>query len=104
MKMAEVGRLEKPWLTNPYLGMVLFLISEAFLFGALFWAYFYLRANTLFWPPENVHLELGLVSANTVILLASSGTMQWAIAAARRGSRRGLVISLVATIILGSAF
>lgn len=94
----------EPRQTPLYLGMALFIISEAFLFGSLFWTYFYLRAKTTVWPPEGVHLEVALMSANTLILLASSATMERALASIKRGDERGLVRGLSATVLLGSAF
>ncbi|MFQ5925284.1 MAG: heme-copper oxidase subunit III [Dehalococcoidia bacterium] len=105
MASADVEQRERPRQANIYLGMLLFLLSEAFLFGALFWSYFDLRGNNFpHWPPEGVHLGLLLVSINTAILLASSGAMQWAIVAIRRGSRGGLIGGLLATMLLGSTF
>jgi len=91
-------------MASVFLGMLLFLVSETFLFGALFWTYFYLRGKSPLWPPQGVELEMLLVSVNTVILLSSSGTMQWAIGSARRGSRQGLAAGLLATLLLGAAF
>ncbi|MFQ5814651.1 MAG: heme-copper oxidase subunit III [Anaerolineae bacterium] len=95
---------EKPWQTAVYLGMALFIISEAFLFGSLFWTYYYLRDNTPVWPPEGVDLNTVLVSVNTAVLLSSSLTMLWAARAIRQGSREGLVAGLVATLLLGATF
>ena len=97
-------RRERLWQTNIYLAMLLFLYSEAFLFGSLFWAYYFLKFKTPVWPPEGVELETSLMSASTAVLLLSSGTMQASIMAIRRGSQRGLVLGLVATMLLGSAF
>lgn len=84
------------------LGMVLFLVSEAFLFGSLFWTYYYLRALTPNWPPERPSATLAGV--NTVLLLASSGTVWWGTRAIRTGKERGLFLGLAATFVLGSAF
>jgi cytochrome c oxidase subunit III len=84
------------------MGMILFLISETFLFGSLFWAYYYLRAQTPGWPPE--HPSITLVSINTFLLLASSGTILWGIRAIRRGKEKGLFIGILLTLILGTAF
>lgn len=99
-----VAYAQVPRQTPLYLGMALFIVSETFLFGSLFWTYFYLRSKTPIWPPEGVHLEVTLMSANTLILLASSATMGRALASMRRGDERGLVRGLSTTILLGSAF
>jgi len=85
--------------------MALFIISEAFLFGSLFWTYYYLRLQSgPHWPPEGVHLALGLVSLNTVILLSSSPTMHLATLSVRRNDRRALLFWLPITILLGTTF
>ena len=82
-------------------GMRLFIVSEAMLFAAFFAAYFYLRGESLHWPPQAAFArpELALVSANTLLLLASSLTLQ-------RAHGGGLAWRrwLGATIALGSVF
>jgi cytochrome c oxidase subunit 3 len=83
-------------------GMVLFLISEAFLFGALFWTYYYLRGLTPGWPPHTPPATLAIV--NTAVLLASSGAIWLGARAIRRGNEKGLFVFLLATILLGVAF
>jgi heme/copper-type cytochrome/quinol oxidase subunit 3 len=101
-----IARIEpaRPTYPNVILGVILFLISEAFLFGALFWTYYYLRGHTPVWPPEGVELETGLALVNTFILLASSGTIWWAERSVRRSKREGLAAGLAFTMILGSIF
>lgn len=88
------------------LGVRLFILSEVMLFGALFAAYFILRAEAPSWPPlaSLRRPELGLVAANTFILLSSSGTIQWAVGRARADDRRGLVRGLLVTLGLGATF
>jgi cytochrome c oxidase subunit III len=87
-----------------FMGMVLFLVSELFLFGSLFWTYYYLRAENAIWPPAGVHLDLTLAIINMVILLSSSLSVWWAGRAIRGGSRTGLATGLVITMVLGSVF
>jgi len=99
---AATAALKKP--SPARLGVILFLISEAFLFGALFTSYYYLRAGTASWPPAGVHLETGLTSVNTLFLLASSVTIWWAGNAIRKGREKRLAAGLAATILLGSVF
>ena len=101
-----VAKIEpaRPTYPNVILGVILFLISESFLFGALFWTYYYLRGYTPVWPPEGVELETGLALINTFILLASSGAIWWAERSVRRSNREGLSAGLAFTIILGSVF
>jgi cytochrome c oxidase subunit 3 len=85
-----------------HMGVVLFLVSEAFLFGSLFWTYYYLRALTPGWPPE--HPAAGLAGVNTVVLLAGSFAVWSGVRAIRRGNERGLYAGLLATAVLGAAF
>jgi cytochrome c oxidase subunit III len=73
-------------LTNPRLGMWLFLASEVMLFGSLFSAYVLLRSGADFWPDQSAILSVPLATLNTVILIASSVTMVLAWAALRMGN------------------
>jgi heme/copper-type cytochrome/quinol oxidase subunit 3 len=102
----KVGLIEKKNAGRPtvYLGMVFFLISEAFLFGSLFWTYYYLRAKTVQWPPAGVTLDSNLAYVNTAILLSSSLVIWWAGRSIHRGRPGGLAAGLIATICLGIAF
>jgi heme/copper-type cytochrome/quinol oxidase subunit 3 len=84
------------------MGMVLFLISETFLFGSLFWTYYYLRATTTAWPPE--HPSATLASINTFFLLASSYAIWLGTRAIRKGNEHGLLWGLIITIFLGCSF
>lgn len=86
------------------LAIVLFLISESFVFIALFTTYFYLRLYTPVWPPTDVTLDTVLAGTNTGILLISSLTIYLALQSIRRGNKTGLLGGLLATIILGSIF
>jgi heme/copper-type cytochrome/quinol oxidase subunit 3 len=102
----KVGLIEKKAAVRPTvrLGMVFFLISEAFLFGSLFWTYYYLRAKTAQWPPAGVTLDSNLAYVNTAILLSSSLVIWWAGRSIRRGGQRGLTAGLIAVMCLGIAF
>ena len=79
-------------LTNPKLGIWLFLASEVMLFGSLFSSYALLRSGATTWPVQSDVLSVPLAALNTVVLIASSVTMvmAWAslaphTAAVRRG-------------------
>ena len=104
MQAERAAAAERPWQSAVYLGMLLFLVSEAFLFGSLFWIYYYLKDNTPIWPPAGVDFGRALAVVNTAILLASSGTMYLATRAIRRGSLEGLVAELTVTFLLGALF
>src|SRR5215218_1013470 len=73
-------------LTNPKLGIWLFLASEVMLFGSLFSAYALLRSGSPTWPDQSSVLSVPLATLNTIILISSSVTMVLAWAAARTGS------------------
>ena len=62
-------------LTNPKLGIWLFLASEVMLFGSLFSSYALLRSGATTWPRQSDVLSVPLAALNTVVLIASSVTM-----------------------------
>ncbi|HXF71016.1 MAG TPA: heme-copper oxidase subunit III [Actinomycetota bacterium] len=96
--------LAQPRLPLVSVGMVLFLGSELLFFGALFAAYFVLRAAAPRWPPPGVELGLLEPAAFTAILVASSGTMQLAVARVERGDVAGMVRWVWVTVALGVVF
>jgi heme/copper-type cytochrome/quinol oxidase subunit 3 len=73
-------------LTNPKLGIWLFLASEVMLFGSLFSSYALLRSGAATWPDQSATLSVPLATLNTVILIASSVTMVLAWVALRNRS------------------
>ena len=93
------------------LGMLLFIGSEVMFFAGLFAAYFNARAAALAqgqaWPPpglENV-IEPSLVPIiATIVLVASSGTMQYGLWRIRKGDRTGMNRALAVTLVMGIAF
>ena len=76
-------------LTNPKLGIWLFLASEVMLFGSLFSSYALLRSGASTWPRQWEVLNVPLAALNTVVLIASSVTMvlAWASLKNRNVSR-----------------
>jgi cytochrome c oxidase subunit 3 len=103
--------------------VILFVSSEAMFFGALFTTYFYMRGRVADWEPifqrciaatcEKPHwnstteifgLTLPLVAINTILLVTSSLTMQFAVNAIKKGDRTGLRNWLIPTIVLGALF
>jgi heme/copper-type cytochrome/quinol oxidase subunit 3 len=91
-------------LTNPKLGIWLFLASEVMLFGSLFSAYVLLRTGAPTWPVQHEVLSVPLAALNTVVLIASSVTMVMAWASLKLnefGKGRGY---LIATFLLAGAF
>lgn len=115
--MAHGGTVtERQPLSNAMLGFILFLASEVMFFGGLFAAYFIARADAPSWPPEELltpeqiaagvrlELELALPAIATVILVASSFVVQWAVFQIRKGSQSGLIWGLFLTIVMGIIF
>jgi cytochrome c oxidase subunit III len=88
------------------LGILLFIVSEVMLFGAFFASYFFLRvvANDGPWPPDGFELPVAVAGVNTAILVTSSVTVHWALESVRRDQRRGLLLGLAATWLLGFTF
>jgi heme/copper-type cytochrome/quinol oxidase subunit 3 len=76
-------------LTNPKLGIWLFLASEVMLFGSLFSAYALLRTGAPTWPDQSATLSVPLATLNTIILISSSVTMVMAWASLKRGMGSG---------------
>jgi cytochrome c oxidase subunit 3 len=99
-------------ISNPILGMILFICSEVMFFAGLFAAYFNVRANSPEgWPPfipgteERFHVEmLPLVLPATILLISSSFTCQLAVNAIRREDRTGFLRGIAVTLILGVIF
>jgi cytochrome c oxidase subunit III len=101
-------------ISNPILGMILFICSEVMFFSGLFAAYFSVRASTSPWPPVtdsaalnesfNLHAEPWFAATLTVVLIISSFTCQMAIWAIRRDDRTGFVRAIGVTLILGILF
>jgi cytochrome c oxidase subunit 3 len=94
-------------ISNPILGMLLFITSEVMFFSGLFAAYFSTRAQNKPWPPttfEHTLNPLSLILVATVILIASSFTCQFAVWSIRRGDRRGFIRNISITFVLGIAF
>jgi cytochrome c oxidase subunit 3 len=100
-------------ISNPILGMLLFICSEVMFFSGLFAAYFNVRATAPHWPPIqpegvaehfNLHAEPWYALGLTVILVISSFTCQFAVWAIRRGDRTGYIRNISVTLILGIVF
>ena len=91
------------------LGMLLFIASEVMFFGGLFATYFNARASAVGgeWgpPPPAPELEmLPIALPLTIILVASSFTMQFGVWAIRRGDQRRLRLWVALTLLLGVTF
>jgi cytochrome c oxidase subunit III len=87
------------------LGMWLFLATEILFFSGMFCAYAVFRAH----HPEifqysSQYLDTWLGMANTLVLLASSLSVAWAVRCAQLNQRAGLVYNLVFTLVCAGIF
>jgi cytochrome c oxidase subunit 3 len=103
--------LEPEGPTNEWLGIVLFIVSEAVMFGAFFAQYFYNRILSDGWPTR-AGLPPGfervpafpLPIILTVLLVSSGFTAHFAQSAIRRDDRDAFQGWLIVTILLGAGF
>jgi cytochrome c oxidase subunit III len=100
-------------ISNPILGMILFITSEVMFFAGLFAAYFNVRLTSPHWPPlvNEAEYEPFLIKGEillpailTTILVASSVTMQLAVWGIRRGDRTAFLRNTGITLVLGITF
>ena len=92
-------------LDNLRVALLFFIGAESMFFAALISALFVLRASLPVWPPPlQPRLPLGVTTANTVVLLASSVAMILAGRAAGPGRRREIVRWLSVAAALGALF
>jgi len=87
------------------LGLKLFLVSEAAIFGAFFGHHYYTRFDFPQWPPVGApHLDTTLPAIATLILMASSFTMELSHHKLKHGHREASRTWLGITILLGLIF
>src|SRR5215210_1091291 len=87
------------------LGVYLFIISEAMLFGSFFTAYFFIRVvGHEQWPPAPFDFPVNIALMNTFILVFSSFVVHWALISIKRGNRVGLQTGLAITFLMGVTF
>ncbi len=113
--LAEAHGPARRGISNPILGMALFIASEVMFFAGLFAAYFNVRLTSAHWPPLvneqeyeafNLHTSEHLLVAGTLtaVLVLSSVTMQLGVWAIRRGDRRAFLRATAVTLVLGVVF
>ncbi len=95
-------------------GMMFFIASEVMFFVGFFWSYFNFAlfpenvsgATAAVWPPAGVTTfdPFHLPFLNTMILLLSGTTITWAHHSLLVNDRRGLLMGLGITILLGLSF
>ena len=93
------------------LGVILFIVSEACFFVAIFWAFFHSALTPTVelgaqWPPMGIEpvnpFELPLL--NTVILLSSGATITYAHHSLIKGDRKGAIYGTIFTVLLALIF
>lgn len=99
---SAVGVVERP--SAARVGAVVWLASELMFFAGLFAAYFTIRASVAAWPPAGVELQPLRAGMFTLVLVASSGTVQLAHQAAERSDLVALRRWLGVTVVLGAIF
>jgi heme/copper-type cytochrome/quinol oxidase subunit 3 len=96
------GRLSLP---NGWWGMLVFVASESTLFGCLFGSYFYLRFQTVHWPPPGIEPKDPLVPLILVgVLAATSVPMQLASLAGMRGRARVAWTALLLALVVQAGY
>jgi cytochrome o ubiquinol oxidase subunit 3 len=80
-------------------GFWMYLMTDFVLFASLFAVFAVLRGNV-----GNNLFSMPFVLTETIVLLTSSFTCGIAILAAQTGSKRGVLLSLGATVLLGASF
>lgn len=87
------------------LGMWLFIMSDTLTFAALLIAYSYARFSSQDWPtPFPFNPSIIFSSVMTLVLLSSSLTMVFAVAAAKAGKKRKARYWIYATMFFGTLF
>lgn len=87
------------------MGTTLMLVASAMMFGALLLLYYLLRVEAPEWPPAASRpLPRGLATLATVILFASSLTLEIGVRELRRARLERLATWIGATLALGFAF
>jgi heme/copper-type cytochrome/quinol oxidase subunit 3 len=91
--------------SNGWWGMLLFLATEATLFGVLIATYFYLRFKTPAWPPDGIaEPKILRPLVFTAILVFTSVPMQVSALAGRAGRRGLLTVNVLAALLIGALY
>jgi cytochrome c oxidase subunit III len=100
--VAARSRVARP---NGWWGMLIFVLTEATLFGAIFGTYYYLRFTTAAWPPRGVpepSLTVPLVLA--FLLAATAVPMAAAAQASRVGDAARARVALLLALVVQAGF
>jgi cytochrome c oxidase subunit 3 len=86
------------------IGVMIWLGSELMFFSGLFAALFTIRAHLKSWPPVGTHLDVLQSGIFTIVLIASSFTMQWAVYLIENRRRAEARNWIIVTMIMGTLF
>jgi cytochrome c oxidase subunit III len=103
--MSAVAARSRVARANGWWGMLIFVLTEATLFGAIFGTYFYLRLTTPQWPPPGTpepSVAVPLVLA--LLLAATSVPMGIAARAATAGDVARARIAIVVALVVQAGF
>ncbi len=104
--MATLPHDVRGGISNPVLGMLLFIVSEIMFFAGLFAAYFNVRALAVEWPPADIE-GFGvnpIIVIATGCLITSSFFAQAGVRAIRRGDRTVFLRAFAIAMGLGVTF
>jgi cytochrome c oxidase subunit 3 len=86
------------------IGVMIWLGSELMFFSGLFAALFTIRAHVPVWPPAGTKLDTLQAGIFTIILVASSFTMQYAVWLEEHRQRAKAKLWVAITIFMGAVF
>ena len=93
------------------MGVILFIVSEVFVFLSVFWAFFHSSLSPSIeiggvWPPQGIEAlsAFGIPLLNTFLLLSSGSTVTYGHHALIKGDRKKAIIGGLLTIILAIIF
>ncbi|MGC8461250.1 MAG: cytochrome o ubiquinol oxidase subunit III [Candidatus Dormibacteria bacterium] len=86
------------------IGFWVYVMTDCVLFASLFAVFAVLRSNTAGGPSISQIVDLPYALVETLALLASSFTCGLAILSAQRRSRKGVILFLALTFVLGATF
>ncbi len=86
------------------LGLIIFLASEALMFGGMFATYLIFMSSSDVWPPEGTEVELLLPAINTAILISSSFVIHKGDTAIKKNNVSGMRLWYLATAVMGVIF
>jgi cytochrome c oxidase subunit 3/cytochrome c oxidase subunit I+III len=90
---------------NGWWGMLLFVATESSLFAVLIATYFYLRFESITWPPHGIDKpKILLPVLLTAVLASTSVPMALAERAIKYGRRRALELWLLLALVLGTGY